>query len=277
MLVALVALAGVTAAATAAWAGDKPRVAFLGTELDGGDASDTQLFDDAAIKGLQRTDITFVPIDSGRVPRTKEGLICAGPGCLAQAALITGAGYFVRAEAHQQGTPGAAASYVGKVQVFRAEPFATAASTDFFCEACSAETLAQKFEQRATDAMVKALAATLGGSTEPRLAATESSNDKPTRVGPWIVGVAGGALIGAGIFLIARGDQSTCPGKPASECPRTYSDARTGWLLGGVGLAAIASAAVWGWLTPRDHGPAPDERAPIVAIGPGGIVVGGRF
>ncbi|HEY2899682.1 MAG TPA: hypothetical protein VGL59_03825 [Polyangia bacterium] len=277
-------LAQATAPA-ATTADDRPRVAFLGTDVAGAAASDGRTFDDAVVKGLQRTDISFVAIDSAKIPHTAEGLICAGPACLAQATAATGARYFVRAEARAQPTPGApspssSSSYAAKVQVFRARPFETVASADFACDACSTETLAQKFEQRATDAMAKALAAGAIGGSEPMLAAAanEGGSSNQTQVGPWIVGGVGVALVGSGVFLIARGDQSACAAS-APMCGQTYSDARTGWLLGGVGLAAIGGAVAWGWLAPREQSsPAANGlHVSLISVGPGSVIVGGQF
>ncbi|HEX3697861.1 MAG TPA: hypothetical protein VH374_20980 [Polyangia bacterium] len=265
-------------------ADDRPRVTFLGTDVAGGAASDGRAFDEAVVKGLQRTDIAFVAIDSGKIPHTAEGLICAGPSCLARAAAATGARYFVRAEARAQPTPGApspssSSSYTAKVQVFRVHPFETVASGDFACDACSTEAVAQKFEQRATDAMAKALAAGAGGDSQPTLtvAVDNEGSSNGGRVGPWIVGGAGVALVGAGVFLVARGDQSACPGVPASACGQTYSDARTGWLLSGVGLAAIGGAIAWGWVGPREHAPNTGPLVSLFSVGPNSVTVGGEF
>jgi hypothetical protein len=99
------------------------------------------------------------------------------------------------------------------------------------------------------------------------------------------VGGTGVALIGAGAFLIARGEQSTgatraCPDLSAKQCGLTYSDAGTGWLLGGIGLGAVAAAAAWAWLLmPSDHVPAASDgpRVSALGIGPYGIAIGGQF
>jgi hypothetical protein len=275
----VVTIAWTLAATTAAQAAEPPRVAFLGTEVTGGGPVDVHLLDEAVVKGLRRADIAFVPIEATAVPRTADGLICAGPTCLAQAATATGAGYFARAElrapAESSATAPAAASFTGKVQIFRADPFQAVASGDFTCDACAAEALAQRFEQRATDAMTQALAARLGDAAGVSASGVESEGK--SQVGPWIAIGSGALLVGGGVYLIARGDQSTCPGVAASQCGQTYSDAKTGWLLGGVGVAAIAAGVAWGWLLPRDRAAANGPRVSMVGIGPGGVAVGGQF
>lgn len=281
------ALGGIAAAALVvaggtARAGDRPHVTYLGSDVAGGAAGvETAACDAAVVKGLQRTAIELAAIDASKVPRTAEGLICAGPACLAQAAGATGAVYFVRAEA-----AATAQAIEGKVQVFRAQPFQAVSSADFACDNCSAETLAQRFEQRATDAMVKALANRTPEGTAGDLAASvpeQEGRPAPPRVGPWVAIGVGAALAITGVVLIARGDQSTCPGVAASDCGRTYSDARTGWLLGGVGAAAVLGGVAWGWLLGDARGGKAGgttggvPAVSLVGVGPGGVTVGGRF
>ncbi|HXI59746.1 MAG TPA: hypothetical protein VNO55_26950 [Polyangia bacterium] len=274
-----VAAAILLAAAGWAQAADQPRVAFLGTEVTGGAPVDVHLLDEAVVKGLRRADIAFVAIEAAAVPRTADGLICAGPTCLAQAATASGAAYFARAElrapAEPSATAPAAAAFTGKVQIFRADPFQAVASGDFTCDACAAEALAQRFEQRATDAMTQALGAPPGDATGVSAKGVESEGR--SQIGPWVAIGSGALLVGGGVYLIARGNQSACPGVAASECGQTYSDAKTGWLLGGVGVAAIAAGVAWGWLLPRDHGAPSGPRVSMVGIGPGGVAVGGQF
>jgi hypothetical protein len=272
----VVTIAWTLAATTAARADEPPRVAFLGTEVTGGAPVDLRLLDEAVVKGLRRADIAFVAIEAAAVPRTVDGLICAGPTCLAQAAIATGAGFFARAELRAPAEATAPSpSFTGKVQIFRADPFQAVASGDFTCDACAAEALAQRFEQRATDAMTQALAARPGDAAGVSAGGTESEGR--SQVGPWIAIGSGALLVGGGVYLIARGDQSTCPGVAASQCGQTYSDSKTGWLLGGVGVAAIAAGVAWGWLLPRDHGAPGGPRVSMVGIGPGGLAVGGQF
>ncbi|HVR60769.1 MAG TPA: hypothetical protein VMU50_02670 [Polyangia bacterium] len=257
---------------------DRPRVAYLGSDLGGAPAGDPAACDQAVVKGLQRTAISFVALEAAQIPRTAEGLICAGPPCLAQAASASGAVFFVRAEARPAGD--GSRSIEGKVQVFRARPFQAVSSGDFVCDDCTPEALAQRFEHRATDAMVRALAA-----RPPELAVADPGSDwapseapaSRSHVGPWIAIGAGAALVAGGAVLIARGDRSTCPGVAASECGRTYSDARTGWLLGGLGAAAIVGGIAWGWIGSGAHAKETSPQVSLIGVGPGGVTVGGRF
>lgn len=99
-------------------------------------------------------------------------------------------------------------------------------------------------------------------------------HSRATKIGVGVLGGLGLAAVTTGTILWARGPQSTCSDLPASACGRTYNDAPTGWLLAGVGTAAIAGAIVW-WLLPTPH--ATDGRSTAVAIGPGGLAWGGWF
>src|SRR5258708_9260151 len=102
--------------------GARPRVTYLGSDVAGN--AGARACDDAVVKGLQRTGITFVAIDPAKVPRTAEGLVCAGPTCLGQAAAATTAVYFVRAQARPaDGTAASSPSIEGTLQPFPPHPF----------------------------------------------------------------------------------------------------------------------------------------------------------
>jgi hypothetical protein len=110
------------------------------------------------------------------------------------------------------------------------------------------------------------------GAIEHRGAAPGHS--RATKIGAGVLGGLGLAAVTTGTVLWARGRQSTCSDLPASACGRTYNDAPTGWLLTGLGAAAIAGAIVW-WMVPASH--ETSGRPSPVAIVPGGLVLSGWF
>jgi hypothetical protein len=111
------------------------------------------------------------------------------------------------------------------------------------------------------------------GAIEDRGAAPGHS--RATKIGTGVLGGLGLAAVTTGTILWARGRQSTCADLPASDCGRTYSDAPTGWLLTGLGAAAIAGAIVW-WMVPAPHETTSGRPSPV-AIVPGGLVLSGWF
>jgi hypothetical protein len=114
--------------------------------------------------------------------------------------------------------------------------------------------------------------ATAAGVIEHRDPAPGRSRAR--KIGVGVLGGLGLAAVTTGTVLWARGRQSTCSDLPASACGRTYNDAPTGWLLTGLGAAAIAGALVW-WMVPGPH--ETSGRPSPVAIVPGGLVLSGWF
>jgi hypothetical protein len=87
---------------------------------------------------------------------------------------------------------------------------------------------------------------------------------------PWTLGV-GAATLGTGVVLVGIGKQSGCPSAPYDECRKTRDFGPSGYLVGGIGLAVIGTAAL-GYFLPPSHG-----TQPSVALGPTGLSLLGRF
>lgn len=285
---ALVALVSFSFLPRAASAADKPRVAYLGTEYLGseiaGDHGGAQgLLDTAATTGVTSTAVTAVTLLPTEVPRGGDGHLCTGPSCIATASKISDADYFVRVDVRQDG--GVKEKFFVKVQVLRASPFQVVVSDDSTCDECAlVASLTNHVRYQVAGAMAKliheaSMPAVATTSPAPATPSGSGPDSGPTHtsgfmsVGPYVLGGAGLIAVGAGALLWARGDQSECPGASTAECRLTYSDKKTGWLIGGVGLAAVAAAVVW-WKLPVSTS---SSTATSVAIGPGGASFFGSF
>src|SRR5262249_23707975 len=103
----------------------------------------------------------------------------------------------------------------------------------------------------------------------------------PRRWPPFMVGGAGIALVGAGtvLALSVGGDYDNLKKTCAPSCAQSsYSSLQTraniGYVLIGVGAAAVAAGTIWYLLQPSG---APESRRAWIAPSPNGIVVGGVF
>lgn len=107
----------------------------------------------------------------------------------------------------------------------------------------------------------------------------EADTDGPSRAGPWVLGISGGAVVVVGATLVALGrrDVAAVEGAPDGSMYADFRDRaeRAGWVTGlGVGALALGAAtvALSLWLARRDDSPEIE-----LAIGLSGAMVRGRF
>lgn len=118
---------------------------------------------------------------------------------------------------------------------------------------------------------------------------TSSASEGGHTIAPWIVtGVGAAALItGGALVIVGNGKVSDAEGKcPARQgCAQDVTDSGNsgrslmsiGWIVGGVGVAAVAGGLIWHFVEPTGPETKKAVFTPLVLPGFAGASVGGRF
>jgi hypothetical protein len=288
----LAAVGFLLAAASTAGAADKPRVGYLGADVNAVSTDAVGALDAGAMAGIEATSaVEAVAIPRAEVTRTKSGRVCASEDCAKAVGGRTGAEYLVRADVKRTGKT----DYAITLDLIRVSPFGVVFSSDDQCPGCVAAKLGRRIEL-GTSALVAKLVESLeakplisaGPAAMPEAGATSVVADPvaaPVPVAPpaparsrwkWVPWTAGGvAVVSAASAWVAwawAGD-GTCTLSPGQrECPRIHDTKPLAYGLGGLALVSAVGAALSFYAVRDDAGHE-------VAIGTTGtnLIITGRF
>jgi hypothetical protein len=200
-----------------------------------------------------------------------ELLACTSPSCYVTIADVAGATHVLRIE-------GAYANdgYTLQVELWDSRTGKVARSERYHCDLCAPQSMVASARDQAT-----LLWAQDSGTEPPAVVAPVLVNPRPATptlapeapMWPWWLVGGGAALAAGGIVALVHGDSSSCAGSSASSCGQ-YRDYATPGVILVAGGAAVAAAGA-GYLLYRHF--RPESAAPVVAIGPGSILLEGRF